>query len=239
MSEFNFYGKRYTYIVNIFPTDGGISVLMTDITQQRLAEKETLELVNLMQRKNNDLQQFAYIVSHNLRSPIAKIMGLADLYEEDNTRNETNKSILDLISTEVKNLDNVIKDMNTIITASDSANESKEKVNFESELKLIKLVLENEIKASNANIIYDFTEAQDIVTIKTYLYSIIYNLLSNAIKFRQENKFLEINLKTKISGNFICLSVKDNGQGIDIDKNGEKLFGLYKRFHGEKIRVKG
>ena len=239
ISEFSFYGKKFAYIVNIYPTDAGISVLMTDITQQRIAEKETLELVNLMQRKNNDLQQFAYIVSHNLRSPIAKIMGLADLYEAEDTENETNKSILDLISNEVKNLDNVIKDMNTIITASDSANESKELVEFKTEFELITLVLDNEIKECNATITSDFTKAPSIISIKTYLYSILYNLLSNAIKFRLEEKLLKITVETNIEGNFICLTVQDNGKGIDIEKNGQKLFGLYKRFHGEKIPGKG
>lgn len=239
ISEFNFYGKKCAYIVNIYPTEAGISVLMTDITQQRLAEKETLELVNLMQRKNNDLQQFAYIVSHNLRSPIAKILGLADLFDVNSSDINSNKLIIDLISTEIRNLDNVIKDMNTIITASDSENESKELVNFDSELVLIKLVLENEIKESNAIIISDFTEAPEILTIKTYLYSILYNLLSNAIKFRQETIQLEINIQTSNIENFICLKVSDNGKGIDTNKNSEKVFGLYKRFHGENIPGKG
>ena len=50
---------------------------------------------------------------------------------------------------------------------------------------------------------------------------------------------LKVHLQTTVLDNFICLSVKDNGIGIDLKKYGTKIFGLYKRFHGDEIEGKG
>jgi signal transduction histidine kinase len=67
----------------------------------------------------------------------------------------------------------------------------------------------------------------------------LYNLLSNSIKYRDIAKPLSIKMKTYRLGQYACLSVKDNGLGIDLNKNKEKIFGLYKRFHSENIPGKG
>jgi signal transduction histidine kinase len=78
-----------------------------------------------------------------------------------------------------------------------------------------------------------------MITVKSYLYSIMYNLLSNAIKYRSSEVPLTIHLNTLQDKDNICLSVKDNGMGIDMKKHGDKIFGLYNRFHGKKIEGKG
>jgi signal transduction histidine kinase len=67
----------------------------------------------------------------------------------------------------------------------------------------------------------------------------MYNLLSNSIKYRDISKPLSIRMKTFRTGQYICLSVRDNGLGIDLNKNREKVFGLYRRFHSENIPGKG
>lgn len=68
-------------------------------------------------------------------------------------------------------------------------------------------------------------------TIKSYLYSIFYNLISNSIKYKQTNKAPVIQIKNTIDKEKIIISYVDNGLGIYLKQHGEKLFGLYKRFH--------
>jgi signal transduction histidine kinase len=63
------------------------------------------------------------------------------------------------------------------------------------------------------------------------LYSILYNLLSNAIKFRTPDAPLSIHLQSRGEHDFVCLSIKDNGVGIDLNRYGSKLFGLYQKFN--------
>src|SRR6185436_6697748 len=110
---------------------------------------------------------------------------------------------------------------------------------FETELTQVKNVLEFEIAESKAVITFNFQQAEGIVTVKSFLYSIMYNLLSNAIKYRSQDVPLTIHLETREDNEFICLSVKDNGMGIDMKKYGDKIFGLYNRFHGKEIEGTG
>lgn len=147
------------------------------------------------------------------------------------------KTILENVNEQVLNLDNVIKDMNATITLRD---EKKERyVDFEDELMLIKKVLETEIVNSKAVVSYSFQNAEGVVTIKSHLYSIMYNLMSNALKYRRPHVPVVIDWETQRVEGFILLSVKDNGIGMDLEKNGKKLFRLYSRFHGDKIEGNG
>jgi PAS domain S-box-containing protein len=217
----------------------GICTAMTDITGRKQNEQETIKLVDRLQSKNNDLRQFAYIVSHNLRSPIAKISGLTSLFDHAGNTEEETSALIGYIRDEVKNLDNVVKDMNTIITVSDSEQEAKEFVHFEHELSLILKLFENEIRELGATVHFDFRQVHGTVTVKSYLYSIIYNLVSNALKYRSDDRSLELNIESGLHERFITFSVQDNGSGIDLVRHGNKLFGLYKRFHESSIAGKG
>ena len=67
----------------------------------------------------------------------------------------------------------------------------------------------------------------------------MYNLLSNAIKYHRPDVPLIIDVQTQVVDGFILFSVRDNGMGIDLAKNGKELFGLYNRFHGDKIDGQG
>jgi PAS domain S-box-containing protein len=210
---------------------------MQDITELKKAETISLDLIARLQQKNKELQQFAYMVSHNLRAPIAKILGLATLIN-DPAEIDQSGNLLQYVSDEINNLDNVVKDMNRLITASDTGNIKTEFIEFEDELKLVMQVLENEIKESEATISFDFAE-KGINSIKTYIYSILYNLVSNAIKYRKEGRPLHIMLSSYRLDQMICITVKDNGIGIDLQKYGDKIFGLYKRFNGNAVYGKG
>ena len=216
----------------------GICIALSDITQKKESEKETQEYVEELQLKNKNLRQFAFMVSHNLRAPIAKIQGLTYLFE-DTKDNEHNSTLIKFISNEVDNLDHVINDMNAIITTGDTENIVNEKVIFRNEFKLITKVLENQVKESKAQIISDFSQAEDIMSVKSYVYSMMYNLISNAIKYREPVRPLEIMVRTSTVDRFVCLSVKDNGIGINTEKHGEKIFDLYARVQGSSVPGKG
>lgn len=207
-----------------------------DITERKEVELERMALIDGLQNKNKDLQQFSYIVSHNLRAPIAKIMGLVSVIESES---EENNFLFEKLAEEAVHLDDVVKDINTIVSARKSKNEILELVSFQKELNLIQQVLEDDILESGATIVEGFSAAPELWTIKSYLYSILYNLVSNAIKYRKQGTPLHITVKSSQDDKFICLSVQDNGEGIDLAKNGDKIFGLYKRFHIGNVPGKG
>ncbi len=229
--------------ISVSPIDNwtdvvGAACYSRDISEKMRAEIERVELLKILQYKNKDLQQFSYIVSHNLRSHIAKISGLAFLLKIEPDHKINNLSLPECVEQEVTNLGNVVNDMNTILSFRDADQKQKDNISFNTELKLIEQVLENQISESNATITSNF-QVKYIVTVKSYIYSIMFNLISNAIKYRQPNAPLAIHIETKQTENSICLSVSDNGLGIDLEKDGENLFGLYKRFHSSDIEGSG
>jgi len=67
---------------------------------------------------------------------------------------------------------------------------------------------------------------------QAYLESILLNLLTNSIKYRNQQNPLVINITAKDYKDEIILEIQDNGMGIDLDLHGQKLFGMYKTFHG-------
>ena len=95
----------------------------------------------------------------------------------------------------------------------------------------IKYSINNLLVNENVEITSDFSEAEEMTTLKTYMYSIFYNLVSNSIKYRQHGIKPLIEITSKKEKNNVVLTFKDNGLGMDLVHKGDQVFGMYKRFH--------
>jgi len=217
----------------------GILGISEDITERKRAEEEREQMTASLIERNINLKQFSYIVSHNLRSPINRILGLASLFKPDRGQPEPNQRLIKYIVTEATNLDNVVKDLTTIVSYQDLGNEVKEEIIFEDELKLIKHNLESEIIAAKAQITSNFYNPDKMQSVRGYFHSILYNLLSNAVKYRHPDRHLKIHLQTHQDEKFIYFAVADNGLGIDLERHKDAMFALYSRFHKGIIPGKG
>ncbi len=202
-----------------------------NITQQKLEQLQKEKIsVDLIQR-NHDLEQFSFIVSHNLRSPVANIIGLSENLKVESITPVVQKELLKGLSTSVTALDTVIKDINNILQVKSEVNENKEVIIFSKLVKDIMISISSLIDKHEVSIITDFSEVDEIYSLKIYIYSIFYNLIGNSIKYGKLNEPPIIEIKSKKENGKIMLTFKDNGLGIDMKKNGAKIFGLYRRFH--------
>lgn len=206
---------------------------MRDITSEKLNAIEREKITSGLIRQNKDLEQFGYIVSHNLRAPVVNILGLAKIINEPGLPKDHYQQCMEGILISAQKLDQVIMDLNQILRVRREMNELKETICFSSLVEDIKASISDTIRAENVRIRTDFSSVDEIYSLKSYLYSILYNLISNSIKYRtEENPVIDIrSFKTKEG---ITLVVKDNGAGIDLNRHGKQLFGLYKRFHPSK-----
>jgi len=205
--------------------------IATDITGQRKAETERTKMINDIMLRNKDLEQFSYIVSHNLRSPVANIMGLTEVMQMDNLAMDEEKVLKTDLMLSVKKLDTVIMDLNNVLQVKNEVSGKRETVVFSELLKDISLSIGNLIKNDEVQILSDFSEVNEMPTLKGYMYSIFYNLVSNSIKYKQPDLKPVIEIKSYKTDGKIKLIFKDNGLGIDLAKRGAQVFGLYKRFH--------
>lgn len=202
-----------------------------DITERKQAEIERIQITNDLIKRNKDLEQFSYIVSHNLRAPVANIIGLTNVAVDKNLDLSMKNEIIESLSYSVGKLDEVINDLNIILSTKQKINEKKEVVLFSEILNDVYTSIENLIDKKSVTIHSDFSEINELVSIKSYFNSIFFNLISNSIKYHQPNILPIIHIFSKFNNNKIELHFKDNGMGIDLTKKGDQVFGLYKRFH--------
>ncbi|MBD3582587.1 PAS domain S-box protein [Flavobacterium selenitireducens] len=205
--------------------------IQRDITEEKRQEKEKEQLIRELTQNNKDLKQFSYITSHNLRAPLSNLTGLLNLIEDMPIENPELKEILNGFHKSTHLLNETISDLVKVVIIKDNPSIQKEEV-------LIKDVFENVFHQLNfmigmyKPIINLKLEKVSILNInKAYLESILLNLLTNAIKYRSPDRKLKIFVSSKIIGDSVQLVFKDNGIGIDMERNREKIFGLYQRFH--------
>ncbi len=201
-----------------------------DITEKKLMEQEREKIAADLMQRNKDLEQFAYIISHNLRSPVSNIMGLAEELKDD-LDTESRTLFLTELSQSVAKLDMVIKDLNYILQIKREITEIKDHVVFSGLVNDIKASISNMIQTEKVTIDVDFSAIDEMYTLKSYLYSVFYNLITNSIKYHQPGIAPHITVKSNQTKNGIALFFSDNGMGIDLEIQGNKVFGLYKRFH--------
>jgi signal transduction histidine kinase len=189
--------------------------------------RKTKELVS----NNQQLEQFAFTSAHNLRAPVARILGLGNVLSYTSHNREEEQLIIRNIIKSTVELDTTIKDLNRILDIRSNVDAPVTSIDFCDEMARIKSNLAKDIWQTACTIKEDFSEAPSIVAVKAYVDSILFNLVSNAIKYRSPERPLFISVRTSVVNEFICLQVTDNGLGIDLAKYGNQIFALYKRFH--------
>jgi len=238
-TSFDLAQGTYWLDMNVFPISDdnnnilGLIIASEDITERKNTEIEREKMTTDIVQRNKDLEQFAYIISHNLRSPVANIIGLSNMLQSIPAmcKSDYNRC-MEGLALSVKKLDNVIIDLNYILQVRREVNEKKEMVKFSGLTKDITTSIKNLIEKDNVTIKTNFLDINEFFTIKSYLNSIFYNLILNSIKYRDPAKQTVIEVKSrKNEEGKLVLSFKDNGLGIDMKANGGKIFGLYKKFH--------
>ncbi|MCC9167873.1 ATP-binding protein [Pontibacter harenae] len=220
-------------------------LLAKDLTALRLTDQAAkLKDLNaqlettakLLSFKNSQLQDFALIMSHNLRSPLNNIEGLHELYRLNPS--EANAAFaMDQVAEVAGNMSRTISDLNLILNIDLQAQLPSEEVELES-------IIQKEIQ--NMGVAVEKTEAHFETELQVptltlpliYLESILHNLVSNALKYYSPDRKPVIRIRSWQENDRVCLSVSDNGLGMDLEKVGHKVFGLYKTFH-EHEQAKG
>lgn len=195
------------------------------------------EVVSNLLRRNRDLEQFANIVAHNIRSPLANIMGLNRLLGLQITDHDRAVA-LQGINTSAEKLENIIRDLNDVLQIRKTDASRRDVVSLEKIVQDIESSISSIIAESRAVISYDFTEAPTVSCVRSYVQSIFLNLITNAIKYARPEETPMLSILSYIEGNYTIIRFTDNGIGIDLSKHGSNLFGMYKRFT-DKAEGKG
>ncbi|EAS20924.1 histidine kinase sensor protein [Flavobacteria bacterium BBFL7] len=194
--------------------------------------KNTQEVENaalVIKAQNERLVHFAHILSHNLRSHASNLQLTLQTFDDVKEPGEIEvfNSYLNDISF---SLNQTLHHLNEVVTINTQL-KIKENIDIEAIFNNVLLEFDEDIKAINATIKYDFAELLSIEYVPSFLESVFRNLISNAIKYRDVERPLEIVVKTKSKNKRKLLVIKDNGIGIDLKRHAGKLFHMYRTFH--------
>lgn len=210
----------------------GMIIFLRDVTLRYQHEQSILEKQRLTDEQNTRLRSFTYIVSHNIRSHSANMSGLVQALKTAD--NEEERSLyLHLLDTSTQRLDETIRNLNEIISVTDlPVQQLRENRLLCQEVDKTLDVLRNSLQSSKINVRNLVPANLALCVVPAYLDSILINLISNAIRYRSETRepWIEISAR-HLDSRFVELEVRDNGLGIDLEKHGDKLFGMYKTFH--------
>ncbi len=211
----------------------GLIGISMDISSIKKKEDQLRNLINLTSIQNKKLINFAHIVSHNLRSHSANFsMLLQFLKAEDNERER--EHIINMLTQASDNLLETLENLNQVVDINTNINLKKEPINIYDHIIKVRHGLTAFLEKNQVLIKNKVDQKLVVKSIPAYMDSIIMNLLTNAVKYRSPERKPIITLTTKKVDNKIILSVSDNGLGIDLERYGDKIFGMYKTFHNNK-----
>ncbi|CAM4170839.1 PAS domain-containing protein [Zobellia nedashkovskayae] len=206
---------------------------VTDITPRIKNEKKLSHLVDITTEQNDSLLNFAHIVSHNLRSHSSNLSMLTNFLIKEKSDSER-ENLLVMLRGATDSLNDTILHLNEVVQVKVGAFEKMKNINLYDTITDVQKNLSILIQEKNAICEINIPRDLKVRVIPAYLDSIILNLLTNSLKYSSPKRTPLIQISSKIESNAITVSFKDNGLGIDLKRNSDKLFGMYKTFHRNK-----
>lgn len=209
------------YVVAKTNETNGVIITFLEIT---LRIKDLKDLEKLISEHETLLD----IISHDIKGPLNNMMlAIAQLKKSTPEMQQGSKPLFNILENSVGKMQNIIKELVTGREKEHHYKTEEELLDFEHILEDVRLTLAGILKESDTVIKTDIKVSQ-ILFSRRKLRSVIYNLVSNAIKFKSPDRKSEILITTKQEDDFIIISVKDNGIGIDAKKQ-NAVFSKYYR----------
>ena len=189
------------------------------------------EMNNSLEIRNKQLSDFNYLISHNLRSPVTSMSVIVDMIQKEKNPEILNQ-LLPKLDQIAKSITHLTEDINDYVSILDN-----QEVKIE-DIDLKKLILE--VKNEFTETLLDDTGFEVLINLDTwdhisyskfYMQSIVHNFISNSIKYKRDNVASYIEFKSAIENKHKVLYVRDNGIGLNMERHGDNVFKLYKRFH--------
>jgi PAS domain S-box-containing protein len=197
-----------------------------------IAQQKVIERSAQLESVNKELESFSYSVSHDLRAPLRAVHGYVRILKEDygtQLDSEAGRLMNNIVSYATK-MGQLIDDL---LAFSRLGRKEFVKVNIQMNDIVINLCREINNEEDNRDIQFKISELEpahgDSITIK----QVWVNLISNAVKYSKQRAKAIIEISSKLNGDEIIYSIKDNGAGFDM-RYADKLFGVFQRLHTEK-----
>ncbi|QNF34838.1 PAS domain-containing protein [Adhaeribacter swui] len=204
----------------------------TDVDEVKQAQQSLLKKNEELVRINQDLDNFVYTASHDLKTPVIHIQQLIEvLHEGAQFQTEDAELLQELLNKSLKQLQHTIQDLSEIVKVQKDQETTIENLEIAPLIEEVKISLQVALFETGGSIITHLDQAPVLAFNRVNLKSILYNLISNGLKYRSPKRTPEITVTSSLVPGFLKISVSDNGLGIDLAQRGHKLFQMFSRFH--------
>lgn len=223
----------------VFDGDGrvsGLAVMGFDITERKLAEEALAQQAQELARSNADLEQFAYVASHDLQEPLRMVASFTQLLSE-RYKGQLDEKADQYITFAVEGasyMQNLIDDMLSYSRVTTRA-KPFQLTSFEAIVQKAMSNLRVSIRENNANI--DMDSLPSLWVDENQMVQLFQNLIGNAIKFHTDQP-PKIYISARQENNEWIFAVKDNGIGID-PRYFERIFVIFQRLHSKRSAYPG
>jgi PAS domain S-box-containing protein len=229
-------GSQFPIELMLSPLESAEGILVTaairDISMRKQSEEHLVKTVKELKRSNDELQQFAYVSSHDLQEPLRMVSSYTQLLAK-RYKGRLDSNADEFIAFAVDGCDRMQGLIQDLLTYSRAGNNKKalDEISSEDALNVALTNLRATIEQSSAVVTHDSLPA--ITSDETQLTQVFQNLVGNAIKYRG-NEAPQVHVSaTKNGGGEWIFSVRDNGLGID-PQYFERIFIIFQRLHGRE-----
>jgi len=206
--------------------------LKVEAEARRLAEAEVCRSLEEVRRSAAELEQFAYIASHDLQAPLRNIAGFAQLLERrlGAQADGDTREFLDFIHAGIKQMQSLITDLLQLSRVGRSKDSSNELLPLGATLDRAIALHSAEIAARHAEV--RIGSLPKLETEHRLLGQLLQNLVGNSLKFQREGAVPQLDISAEERPQHWCLRFKDNGIGIPPDQL-ENVFEIFRRLHSQ------
>lgn len=211
-----------------------VFAIAKNITHKKRQEADRNALIAQMTQINEDLKRFSYMTSHDLRTPVNNLISAFRLLDTSKIVDPETVEVLEILKLSSHTLKNTLNSYVDTLIGDSSLQNKKDQVNLVDTLESVMNSIPNLIRDSKAEVRYNFSQFEEVDFNRVMLESILLNLLTNSIKYAKKDLPASIEIWTEQSSQGKKLHVKDNGIGMDLEKVGDRVFGLQEKFNSNQ-----
>lgn len=202
--------------------------LKQEIAERQKTEEKLKGTVEALERSNKDLEQFAYVASHDLQEPLRMVASYVQLLER-RYKDRLDSDAKEFITFAVDGATRMQKLINDLLSFSRVSTRGKEFKDTDSKYALDQAIENLRMAIEDAGAVITYDKLPKISADESQLIQLFQNLIDNAIKFRSQ-EVPNIHISAKDNRHEWLFSVQDNGIGID-SQYAERIFVIFQRLH--------
>jgi len=201
------------------------------ITHKKKLDDDRNDLLTNLTKINNDLKQLTYSTSHDLRLPVSNLLSVFNLLDTSKIQDEETLEFIGMLKSSTESLKDTLNNYVDVLSQKNVLSVHTEELDLDTSVDAVLHSLSSLIQNSKAKIHIDFSDFNKVRFNKAYLESVFLNLITNAIKYTKPDCPPQISISTRYQNGLKQLIFADKGQGFDMDKVKDKIFGLNQKFH--------